>query len=332
MDFNRQKFKFETQWIEAASLRKALENKSQLSLSIQKLSDIYVSGEGSPKVWEDPALSQAYLAYFLPLNSIRMVQALQLTDTQELLANIESIYELGSGPGTAQISFADLAKNIKWIADEEGTQARDIHKHLSQKLNLSPPHFQKIKEVATKSLGLFSYVLTETELPAWAYDCDALFILEASMRNASRNLMELRQKLIANGYTILSPCTHQQSCPLLLHTKKDFCHFRVHLDKPEYMTELEKHLPMRNDSLTFSFLSAKKTNLLKQTPSADKARVVGEVIIEKGKLRQPICRSSKKEQLSWLKRKDAEIKIPESGSVFEIPGDARILDSEIRLN
>lgn len=328
--FKTRRFHFDRLWSEVAEI--ATENAAlrKLGQSVLELSDIYTSGAGSPAIWKNPELQKAYLAYFFPLNSVRLHRALEMLPMQDLLQNCTHAIELGSGPGTAHLTFQATGHSVPWFAIEEGAEARQWHSRICERMNFPAPTFTTEPNAVDTALGVFSYVLTETALPAWAYKCRSLLIIEPSMRNASRSLMQLRQHLIDGGFEILGPCTHQEGCPLLLHTNKDWCHFRVHLEKPDYFSALEQFLPMRNDSLTFSFIAARKSEDGKRRLPLDQGRVIGELMPEKGKKRIGFCRSSKKEQLSWLDR-EGEVAIPESGSLFQLPEDAKNLGSEIRL-
>ncbi len=327
MSYLGQKFIHSDIWHEVLKTNVTSGQFGDLPSHIKRLSDIYVSGQGSADIWQDQGLAEAYLSYFLPLNSVRLLHAWSLIDSAQLLSGTEHIYEYGSGPGTAQISLSECSK-LPWTCNEKSPEAQKIHSELANKLGFSQPEFTEFQNVKENSLGVFSYVLTEAALPKWAYDCDSLFILEASMREASRNLMQLRQQLIDKGFSILAPCTHQKACPLLTHTNKDFCHFRVHFDPPEYFKKLEEKLPMKNRSLTYSFLVAKKIKA--PTYKENIGRVLGEAIYEKGKIRQPFCRNEEREQLSWLRR-GKEIQPPESGSLLELPDDVQKKGHEIRF-
>src|SRR5690606_2541403 len=102
---------------------------------------------------------------------------------------------------------------------------------------------------------------------------------------------------------------------------------------PEFFAKIEQHLPMKNDTLTFSFLVAKKRlgNLQKSADHTSQVgRIVGEAMMEKGKIRQPFCRNSHWEQLSWLKR-GGSVDLPESGNLFELPDNVRVLGQELRM-
>ncbi len=148
-------------------------------------------------------------------------------------------------------------------------------------------------------MTVFSYSLTELDqIPRWSLNSEALLIIEPSTQQDGRKLLELRQNLIEQKYFIWSPCPHQQACPLYVGSKTDWCHDRVHFSKPTWFEEVEKYLPMKNGTLTFSYLAARKT----APPLPSWSRLVGDQLHEKGKTRQLICRGPEREFLSWLHR------------------------------
>ncbi|MCB0408374.1 MAG: hypothetical protein KDD34_09230, partial [Bdellovibrionales bacterium] len=144
----------------------------------------------------------------------------------------------------------------------------------------------------------------------------------------ARALMSFRKLLIENGFFVLAPCTHQGLCPLLTHSKKDWCYDRVFLEAPDWFKKLESHLPMKNRTLTFSYLIASKK--FKPHLPKNSARVIGDTLKEKGKTRQMVCRGQEREFLSWLDRLGPAPEIPH-GALIQIPEDyLKKGDSEIR--
>jgi ribosomal protein RSM22 (predicted rRNA methylase) len=296
------------------------------SADILELSDIYIRNEGSPEIWDKPKFMVAYLKYFLPLNLIRL-QAIRIeAERLGFFEGIEEVIEFGSGPGTSQIALDGTLKNVPWHCIESASHARKIHQALAKSLNLSTPHFAEPDfSIPKNRLGVFSYSLCEASLPEWSQNCDSLLILEPSTQWAGRRLMELRQNLIQNGYFIWAPCTHQLDCPLFKHSNKDWCHMRTHWTQPQWFSDIEAKLPMKNDSLTYSYLLAKKSPLKIENYT----RIIGDTLYEKGKSRQAICRNAEREFLAWLKRDGEGPRIPR-GSLVKIPSQSLIKGNEIR--
>lgn len=312
----------------------------QLSDSILQLSDSYIQKPGDhSKIWRNERLAGAYLNYFLPLNYLRLLPVFQEAATLGFFSDISRIVDFGSGPGTAQL--AALESNIhfeNWLCIEKDRSATDWHKKIIKKLSAQKQTSQKTQfqlehnndfTHGNSTAVIFSYSLNEVnELPNWALKANALFIVEPSSQNQSRKLQELRSKLLAHNYYAWAPCTHQLKCPLLIHSKTDWCHNRIAFQLPERVQKIETTLPIKNSTLTYSYLLMKKSPPLINSKSF--ARVIGDTLNERGKIRQAVCRGEKREFLSWLTREGAPEQL-QRGSLFEIPDGARELENEIRL-
>ena len=175
-----------------------------------------------------------------------------------------------------------------------------------------------ISKIKTDTL-LLSYVLNEVELwPEIPKSVKRLVIIEPSTHQAGRRLLKWRdEKLASQEWYAWAPCTHQQPCPLLNQSGKDWCHHRIHWNKPGWFFELEKYLPMRNETLTLTYLL-----LSREKPKEDLAgiaRVVGDEQEEKGKTRQMICRGPNREFLSWLHRDQISLKL-QRGDLLNFQG------------
>lgn len=96
--------------------------------------------------------------------------------------------------------------------------------------------------------------------------------------------------------------------PLLVESKKDWCHDRVFFEVPPWWLEMEKHLPMRNRTITFSYLLMKKEKPVLEKKNL--GRLVGDSLVEKRKTRQMVCRGFKREFLSWLHKETERLDLP----------------------
>jgi hypothetical protein len=152
-------------------------------------------------------------------------------------------------------------------------------------------------------------------------------IIEPSFREVARGLMEVRQQLIESGYQPLAPCTHSLPCPLLVHSVKDWCHHRVHFDPPAWWTEMESHLPMRNRTLTYSYLLASRTAF--DGKYRGWARAIGDTLPENGKTKQAICRKDQREFVSWLHKHGPPPQIAH-GALIRGVDQAEVKGTELR--
>ena len=83
---------------------------------------------------------------------------------------------------------------------------------------------------------------------------------------------------------------------------------------------------MKNRTLTMSYLLMRKT-----PPEKTKmARIVGDLLKEKGKNRQLVCRGPNREFLTWMHKNKLLQEIPR-GVLVDIPEDSEKISNEIRI-
>ena len=168
-------------------------------------------------------------------------------------------------PGRQRWSSARAYPTPTPMAVERSREASEFHQRLFRKWPRSKPtqmEFQTASRIPLpdalkkkSALLLLSYVLTEQLTPpAEILQYDSVIVMEPSTHQDGRRLMEWREMWIQNGFHIWAPCTHQSACPLLHHSKKDWCHDRVIWERPDWWLEMEKHLPFKNKSVTFSYV------------------------------------------------------------------------------
>lgn len=321
--------KFETLVLEALRARSIdLEEPRELAGMVKKLSDYFVHQPGAPTPWDESFAIPAYLAYFQTLNFVRL-QAVW-SEVSRFLPEvaISQIWDFGSGLGTTQwvLESSGLAPRPLY-AIETSKRAREIHAELAAGWNWQPEFPSRAVNPGEGALGVFSYSFLEmqNQLPSLT-QFEHLLILEPSTQSAGRDLMNWRGKLMTMGFSPLAPCTHLSECPLLMHSQRDWCHMRIHFTQPEWFERLESFLPMKNRTLTYSYLLMSR----KVAPSARGARVIGDTLRENGKTKQMICRGSKREFLSWLHRYGEPPMIPH-GALVEGVERAEDKGAELRV-
>lgn len=320
------------------SISKALEyhhlsikDSKALAKCVLALSDFFILKPDAPTPWSETWAQIAYLCYYLPLNAARLQGLIAEANKRNFFSGIEYVVDFGAGLATASLTLAE-EHSFKFKLVEKAVEPQKI-------IEKYFPHFKaeewhrsfnasKLKD-AKKTLAVFSYSLTElSDIPDWAYQCEALMLVEPSTQQDGRKLLHLRQKLIEKGYHVWAPCTHESPCPLLTQSKHDWCHDRIHFDVPEWFQKMEEQLPMKNRTLTMSYLLMRKTAAAKIAASA--ARTVGDRLEEKGKDRQMICRSSDREFLAWLHKTGIRQEILR-GVLIEIPESTTKVSNELRI-
>jgi len=302
----------------------------------QQLSNFYIEHPGQPTPWNEPYARPGYLGYFLPLNVVRLRSV--WNRIASIMGSVQEVWDWGSGLGTLHwILEHDAApasgQHLNLFCVEHSRVAVDLHKHLmdcgESPLRLQPSFNEVKRRPSRGALGVFSYSLLEMNLqPSALEEFDHLLIVEPSTRERGRNLMSLRQDLLGLGYQPLAPCTHAQVCPLLEHSSRDWCHFRMGFQAPDWWQQIESHLPMKNSTLTYSYLLASRTWT---RANNDSWRVIGDRLDERGKSRQLVCRDNQRVFLSWLHRHGAPPDLP-SGALLTAPVEGAQAGNEWRVD
>ncbi len=348
----------------------------EIANAIKKMSDFYIEHPDQRTPWEENWCYLAQLFYYLPLNTLRAQAALNRIAAKEYLfgkKNISRWVDCGAGLGPffwaleahlqsplASWTSEPARSAIKFHHIESANVAADfILKHFPMSQRIGSGHDRGSLSSSFKSLSLtesdllsFSYALTEeVNLTPVSDQQYTSLIIEPSTHQDGRRLMSYRDQNIAAGNFIQAPCTHQQLCPLLALSKKDWCHDRLLWSRPEWFLEIEKRLPMENKSLTYSYLCITKRPP-PMTTATDAAsdfvtyRMVGDALNERGKTRQLACgpnheASSQdgtgdativadRKYLSWLHRHGKPQEVPR-GDRIQVARTLPRVSEEIRI-
>ncbi len=298
--------------------------------SILQLSDYFISSLRQTTPWAHPKMGDAYLNYFFPLNLMRLQKIYLEIKTLGFFENLQTLIDFGCGPGTAAWILKDEFKKFIFVdSSREGLDL--VQKRFAVQLEQQFPNFQFSKSLnqipdAQKSLSVFSYSLNEIEkIPEIYFQSEALLIVEPSTKKDFGKLTNLRTELLLRGFHLWGPCPHAQQCPLA--ESRDWCHERFFWKQPAWLEKLETRLPMKNKSLSFSFLAARKTP---RSPMKNPGRLIGDTQYEKGKVRQMICVNSQRQFLTWMTKEIAAQEI-DRGTVIEVDPDWERKSNEIRV-
>ncbi len=292
-------------------LGSSLSHSKSLAAAIKRMSDFYVESPEGQTPWSEPWCRQAQLAYYFPLNFLRNLRVFDELRRQNFFDSSFHWNEFGVGLGPSLEAYLtthpkqfflkgtqlnEIAKSARDLTDH---RFHDLHQYKLNWATQSPKVF-----LPPDTLLVMSYSLTELKtLPEWAWTAQSIIIIEPSTREDGRRLMSLRTEALKQGFSIIAPCTHSSDCPLLTQSKRDWCHDRFGFNRPQWMLEIESYLPIINPTLTVSYLALKKMPQTKiRAPINPLIRVVGDFLDEKGKSRQLICRNSKREFLTFLKK------------------------------
>lgn len=312
------------------------ESSKELATCVKKLSDFYIQNPKASTPWKEPWAQIATAVYFFPLNYMRNLRVAEEGLRLGFFNDLETILDFGAGPGTASWALRDSMDTASlsfpfthWIDTAQIPHWFDLFQTGKSSQGTNAEDFLG-KNVKGSKLGVFSYSLTELEqIPSWWSQLEALMILEPSTQEDGRRLQTLRTTLIQKGFSIWAPCTHEKECPLLLNSKKDWCHDRLFFSAPDWFRKMESFLPWDNKTLTFSYLLARRK--ARVHPSTQQVRVIGDTLAEKGKTRQMICADERRLFLTWMK-KDLEAEFIPRGSLIHWPQGAQLVSNELRVS
>jgi ribosomal protein RSM22 (predicted rRNA methylase) len=300
----------------------SLKDSKYLAECVLKLSDYFVSKSGSTP-WDEAWAQAAYLAYYFPIGYVRGLAVREQLPESVRLSGAR-VFELGSGPGNVSAAFFDQGQS--WSCLEISSSASRLHASLflevySQTISRL---INRPKQGEKFDLGLFSFVINElSEVPDFS-PFTTVVILEPATHQDFKSFLNIRSQLIQSGFQIVAPCPHDGPCPL--SGARDWCHDRIGFQAPNWFSEIEKYLPMRNQTVTFSYLVATR---LRDLPRAE-ARLVGDMLPENGKTRMMVCRGPEREFLSWLHR-EGEVPRLFRGDKFLLTDAIEKRGNEIRI-
>ena len=128
-----------------------------------------------------------------------------------------------------------------------------------------------------------------TQLMARLAPTGTLMIVEPALRDSSRALHQLRDRLIQEKRgTIYSPCLHENSCPALVNPF-DWCHEERGWEPPPGIQKIDEAVGFIKDALKFSYLLLRKDGRTIVERRPDVYRVVSELRELKGEKRAWLC-------------------------------------------
>ena len=300
-----------------------------LATDVARLSTLLTrEREGLPAAYlRDDGLRKAYQAYFLPSNLSKIHKPLQELSfhPRGLFAKVKlRVLDIGAGPGTAslgaltffsrqdrkpQIEFTvvdQVAENLKMaealILSSRTTHALEVslktarsdvaglgnylHGHFDVIIlsNVMNELFARDEARIGKRVDMVGDILKRG-----LADDGSCIIIEPALRETSREMLEVRDGMLEQGFHLYSPCLFNDKCPALVNPK-DWCHEDIPWDPPALVKEIDKLTGLRKDSLKFSYLVLRKDHLsLADVIGTNSFRVVSEPLVSKGKIEYYLC-------------------------------------------
>ncbi|MDE3020033.1 MAG: hypothetical protein KGI53_13535 [Nitrospirota bacterium] len=133
-----------------------------------------------------------------------------------------------------------------------------------------------------------------------------MMILEPALRETSRALLQLRNRLVADGAcNVYSPCLHEHPCPALVK-EEDWCHEERPWEPPPIVAAIDQRVGFIKDALKFSYLLLRKDGRTMVPHSPDVYRVVSELRVMKGEKRAWLCNETGRPEVGRQDRLKSE--------------------------
>lgn len=246
----------------------------------------------------DDDRAAAYLAYFAPRTVAAVAHV--LAPFAEGGAP-RAVLDVGAGTGAASLCALAAGAERVLVADRDPLaldEALLLLRRLAPRASLartSGDLFSQgvIDDRAELLLSAFAvgellaaHPVEETleRLLAAAPRARALVLLDAGDRTRARGLQELREAALARGLSVRAPCPHGDPCPALAR-RRDWCHTRVERHLTPRLAAFARAVGRDEEQMSLSYL------VLERAPRAPErhVRVLGEPLVEKGRVRLPVC-------------------------------------------
>jgi ribosomal protein RSM22 (predicted rRNA methylase) len=121
----------------------------------------------------------------------------------------------------------------------------------------------------------------------------SLVIVEPALKERTRHLHAVRDRLAARGIAPFAPCLHAGPCPALA-IEGEWCHEDLAVDLPPWLVPVARAAGLRWQGLTFSYLVLRRDARslradLSAEPGRIHLRVISERIVTKGKVEIFAC-------------------------------------------
>lgn len=234
-----------------------------------------------------------------------------------------SLLDAGSGPGTAawaamaaypdisNVAFLDNNEQFLKLARGLAAQSDQAALRGARALKVDLDNFPS---QARADLVIAAYAFAEmpveqsgkTAIALWQGCEGALLIIEPGTPQGFARIKQARAALLAEGASLVAPCTHAKPCPMLA---PGWCHFSVRLSRSrEHMHAKKATVPFEDEK--FSYLIASRQPMephgarILAPPRETKSSITFKLCAENGLLEREIAKRDKAEykrirKLAW---------------------------------
>ncbi|MHB8419317.1 MAG: small ribosomal subunit Rsm22 family protein [Myxococcales bacterium] len=250
----------------------------------------------------DPALLGAYLLFYWPI-SYAQIRAL----LPELPGRPGKVLDLGGAAGPAAFACLDAGATEAVVADRS-VRALEVARELAREGSGSlatqrwtgggPPGSgfdlaiaqHLMNELWSRELDRIARRASLAQaLLSRVRPCGTLLLVDPALRETSRELLSLRDRLVEDGVAVRAPCLFRGGCPALLRPS-DWCHAERAWEPPRLVAEIARAAGLRKEALKMSYLAlAPPGEGWAEPPAGRILRIVSEPLAGKGRRRYMGC-------------------------------------------
>lgn len=227
---------------------------------------------------------------------------------ENITGNVDSVLDIGSGPGTSIIALNSLnIKPKKFVCVEREKAMIDFSKKfVSSEANYinadSTICFPKEKA----DLVIASYSLNELDKNNCFQVLDNMveasnkyvLIVDTGTPEMFLRMKEIREYLLNKGLYILAPCAHSNKCPIV---EGDWCHFTQRVARSR-LHKLLKEADVPYEDEKFTFLAFSKSPV-----SNIGSRILRHPLITPGMIKLSVCNESGTIENVIITKKNKEV-------------------------
>lgn len=250
------------------------------------------------RYFEDPQLLGAYLLLYWPRSYAQAASVLR-----EIGGARGRVLDIGSGPGPLALAALDGGAT-RALAIDRSAAALQVANSLADGAPLETARWEPTQPLPDGPFDLIlaGHVLNELygdDIAARAELVEAMLarlsaggfvvLIEPALRETSRALLALRDRLVAGGATVRAPCLYRGDCPALVRPG-DWCHAEREWSAPPFVDELARAAKLNRDALKMSYLVLQAPGASwPSLPEGRLFRIVSEPLPQKGQHRYVGC-------------------------------------------
>lgn len=239
----------------------------------------------------------AYLVARMPATYAVFKKVLKEIFIRKPEMKIQSLLDLGTGPGTGMWAACDVVPELEHIhLVEQDAELMRLGKQLSldlehtaaQKAKWELHNLETLQIDQPYDLITLSYVVGELPMPAvknlldkcWAITKGILVVIEPGTPAGFERMRTIRQHLMSQGAFLVAPCPHAFECPM---SGNDWCHFSERIER-SFLHRYVKQGTLSYEDEKYSYLAVSKI-----AAKLPQSRILRHPIKRSGHVRLTLC-------------------------------------------